>query len=532
MRSAGPYDWTRPSSPVTISRPAVSRAVEVLLAGRGALLLAGRGLGKSRFLNGVAEQLGRDPSAKVLRYREPPGVERSLPAILRRLARDLGVDVPDVESFDDVLGEFFSRDAATQSVCILFDEVDQYATPADGEPLGRRLFNHLESCRQECDGRLGVLAAGGLGAYHLRSANASPFTARAERLRLSPFTVDEIAQLAEPFRLDGRAIDEPLLLALHAASGGNPALVTYGLQSLWPHDRPNISHAVEAFGRFAEVHGDFIEAFRRSAMNPEISSVPERVLAEVTRSPGAVSRSRLAALCPPGIDATAFVSVDDALDILVCAGVVSITGSIRSDPVIARPVHSVLTLPPREPTAALGTLQARLVHDLERLLVHLHAVAPDFFRAERGQPKQIVPEAVFCATLAIALEAMGWAVVEREATLGAGRTDLKASHPAFNGEWAVVELKIWPRNDYDDIHSQIEGYWSRGVTAAAGVMLSDRDAAGWSEEFVRKCLARADLNVQPATPAAPIAAAFDVRSTTADGARAVVRHLLLRLARQ
>lgn len=532
MRGAGPYDWTRPRSPVTITRPAVDRAIEVLLAGRGALLLAGRGLGKSSFLSEVASGLGRDPSVKVLRYREPPGIERTLDAILRRLARDLGVNAPGVESFDDVLGEFLSRETTQQSVCLLFDEVDQYATPADGEPLGRRLFNHLESCRQECDGRLGVLAAGGLGAYHLRSANASPFTARAERLRLPPFSVDEIGQLAEPFRSDGRDVDEPLRLALHHASGGNPALVTYGLQSLWPHDRPDISHVVEAFGRFAEVHGDFIDAFRRSAMNPDVSTVPERVLAEVTRSPGRVSRARLAALCPPDADAAALVSVDDALDILACAGVVSITGSIRSDPVIARPIHSVLTLPARDASAAPTTLQARLVHDLERLLVHMHAVAPDFFRAERGQPKQIVPEAVFCATLAIAMEAMGWAVVEREATLGAGRTDLKASHPAFEGECAVVELKIWPRNDYEDLHRQIEGYWSRGVTAAAGVMLSDRDASGWPDEFVRKCLSRPDLDVQPAATVAPIAAAFDVRSTTPDGARTLVRHLLLRLARQ
>lgn len=134
---------------------------------------------------------------------------------------------------DDILSAFFLTSTERRVVCLLFDEVDQYAVVYDGEPLGRRLFNHLESCRQEWSGRLGVLAVGGLGAYHLRAANASPFTSRAERLRLATFTLEELALLASHFEMRGVSLNEPVLLALLRASGGNPALATFGLQSLW-----------------------------------------------------------------------------------------------------------------------------------------------------------------------------------------------------------------------------------------------------------------------------------------------------------
>ncbi len=529
--AGNPYDWTLPKAPITIERSSVDSAVELLIAGRGALLLAGRGLGKSRFVTDVKERLEGDPNVKVLRYRKPPAVEGSLSATLRKIARDLGVDVRAIDSFDEVLRAFFDANERHERVCLLFDEVDQYAVLDGGEPLGRRLFNHLESCRQELDGRLGILAVGGVGAYHLRSANASPFTARAERLRLSPFTVDEIRQLASPFLTDGRPLDDDVILALFNASGGNPALVTFGLQSVWPREAVCVSDVVDAFGRFTEVHGDFVDAFRRSAMSREFSVAPEQVFEQIKHSPGRIARAELDARCPNDLNASALVSLDDALDILACAGLIAITGPIRSDPVVVRPIQSVLTLPTHVARPQSTSLQAQLVADLERLLVHLHSVSPDFFHGKKGEAKQIVPEAVFCGMLAISLSQMGWAV-EREALHGAGRTDLKASHPAFADEHAIVELKIWPRNDYEKIHAQVESYWSRGVTAAACVMISDRDAAGWADEYVAKCLADARLTATPVVPLAPIAATFDVRSTTPDGIVALVRHELLRLARR
>jgi hypothetical protein len=526
-----PYDWTLPKAPITIERSSVDSAVELLLAGRGALLLAGRGLGKSRFVTDVKERLERDRSVKVLRYREPPAFEHSLSATLRKVTRDLGVDVREVESFDVVLRMFFEANEGYDRVCLLFDEVDQYAVPDGGEPLGRRLFNHLESCRQELDGRLGILAVGGVGAYHLRSANASPFTARAKRLWLSPFTVDEIRQLARPFLTDGRPLDDDVILALFNASGGNPALVTFGLQSVWHRAAVCVSDIVDAFGRFAEVHSDFVDAFRRSAMSRDFSVAPELVFRAIARAGGTIPWASLIAQCPSDLDAAAFVSLDDTLDILACAGLIAITGSSRSDPVVARPIQSVLTLPMHVARSAPTSLQAQLVTDLERLLVHMHTVSPDFFHGKKGEAKQIVPEAVFCATLAIALRQMG-CTVEREATHGAGRTDLKASHPVFADEYAIVELKIWPRNDYEKIHSQVESYWSRDVTAAACVMISDRDAGGWADEYIAKCLADGRLTVTPSVPQPPIVGSFDVRSTTPDGVPAVVRHELLRLARR
>lgn len=531
LRATNPYRWTTPNAEVTVPRQSVESALKLLYAGDGALLLAGRGLGKSRFVGEVADRLEPDRSVRVLRYREPPALDRTLVSTLRKIARDLGDGAPEFDSFEDVLRPFFDRHGQVGRVCLLFDEVDQYAVPDGYEPLGRRLFNHLESCRQALDGRLGILAVGGVGAYHLRSANASPFTTRAKRLWLSPFTVDEIRQLASPFGEDGRPLGDDVILALFNASGGNPALVTYGLQSIWPRADVCVSDVVDAFGRFTKEHGDFVDAFQRSVMNPEFSVAPSRVFEQIRRSPGRISRAELESRCPSDLNASALVSLDDALEILACAGLIEITGERRSDPVVARPIQSVLTLPTRVTRSDSKSLHELLVDDLERLLVHMHSVSPDFFQGKKGEAKKIVPEAVFCATLAIALKQMGW-TVDREAVHGAGRTDIKASHPAFADEYAIVELKIWPRNDTEKIHAQVESYWSRGVTAAACVMISDRDAVGWADEYVAKCLADGRLTVTPAVPPIPIVAAFDVRSTTPDGAPALVRHELLRLARR
>ncbi len=97
----------------------------------------------------------------------------------------------------------------------------------------------------------------------------------------------------------------------------------------------------------------------------------------------------------------------------------------------------------------------------------------------------------------------------------------------------VAEVKIWGRNDYQEVPRQVEGYWSERVTTGAVVMFTDREIPGWAEVYRQKCLGPhgvADLT--RTDPRSPLLARLDCRSTAPDGMAAEVSHLLLRLPRR
>jgi hypothetical protein len=127
---------------------------------------------------------------------------------------------------------------------LLFDEFDRYARlPKDemeSRP-GRDFFNSLESMRRSPprSGSVGVLAAGSIGSFVFRDVLGSPFIDRARRLLLSCFDREQLAALAVPFAERGQEFPPEVREALLLASGGNPALTTYGLGELWPQDHPN-----------------------------------------------------------------------------------------------------------------------------------------------------------------------------------------------------------------------------------------------------------------------------------------------------
>ncbi len=57
-----------------------------------------------------------------------------------------------------------------------------------------------------------------------------------------------------------------------------------------------------------------------------------------------------------------------------------------------------------------------------------------------------------------------------ECGAAAGRTDLKLRSNA--SKLAVIEVKIWGRNDYQEAQHQIENYWRAEVEAGAVVQLT------------------------------------------------------------
>jgi len=120
--------------------------------------------------------------------------------------------------------------------------------------------------------------------------------------------------------------------------------------------------------------------------------------------------------------------------------------------------------------------------------------------------------------------------VEREVVTN-GKTDVKGRHGTLPREVAVVEVKIWPRNDYDAVHDQVASYWSAEVAAAAVVMLSDAKIDAWPDDYRAKCLSASGLMVEARPEARPLRAVLTARSTTAEGTAICVDHLL-RLPRE
>jgi len=60
--------------------------------------------------------------------------------------------------------------------------------------------------------------------------------------------------------------------------------------------------------------------------------------------------------------------------------------------------------------------------------------------------------------------------------------------------------KIWPRNDYKDIQSQLDAYRVSDTVHAVAVTLGARDTAAWADDYERMCLAGCTVSRRP-TPA-------------------------------
>ncbi len=526
-----PYDWQSHDPEVAIPRPEVEKIAARLRRGGSAVVLGGRGMGKSVFLR----QLCRTLEAPGLRALSVPGPPSALTvdACLEQLARVLGVSGEGALGTAELVDAYFARDDVPERLVLLFDEFDRYAEAGgqvSANPPGRGFFNDLELTRR---GRraLGVLATGSIGVYAFRDVLGSSFLSRAEHWRLGPFDRPTVGELAWPFVERGQALEEGVVESLVLASGGIPALLTYGLEELWelPH-APVERDVTAAFVRFQQRNRGYLADVRRAFSDPRLSRAPQRVWELVLQSPGELLRETLEDACRvpgDGLD----LDLVDVLELLQAAGLIRVEGSVfADDPVRAHPIPSLLNLPTAAPPGK--PLREQLVHDLTILLAKLHRASMDFFRPGReGAPKRLVPEAVFAAHLALGFELMGWRT-EREAQSAAGRTDLKLRR---NGgeEVAVVEIKIWGRPGAKEAHRQLERYWTSEVTAGVVVQLTDAELPDWPEVYRRECLKEQGITAE-AVPvgSTPLRARFAVTSTTADGLAAGIDHLLLRRPRR
>jgi hypothetical protein len=316
-----------------------------------------------------------------------------------------------------------------------------------------------------------------------------------------------------------------VLETIRLGSGGNPALTTYALQNLWEIEERSPDSVRKIYARFQRDHHEFIRSALRALTVEPISDAPTRILDQIRRGNGTVARAQLLAVT--GAQPGAKLDLQDIFDLLEAAGLIRLEGSTADDPVRVHPIASILNLEPA--SSFRGDFEQGLIADLQELLARMHAMGVDLLHSS-GKTRQLLPEAVYSAFLALALAVKEWDV-EREAQHGAGRADLKVWRPGTKPR-GIIEVKIWGRNDYGQIHQQVCSYWSDQVVFGAAVMLTERELPDWEDVYRATCLSAPGLTVTREDVRAPVRAHFAATSRTADGAEARVHHFLLRIPRR
>lgn len=543
-RPRNPYDWQseRPVHEVPREK-LLNHVIEQIRNGTTGYLVGCRGMGKSAFLNRLEQRLPRDElDVLVLSApRAPRSVARCIQSIadeMEKLAGARGwpgsvIDKLRDHAKNERLPHLFdvyvnAMPPETERIALLYDDLDAYADPPE---LGRHFFSDLEDVRKKSSGRIVIFAAGGLGLVALDTVLGSSFFSRLAPQILAPFDAGDLGRLAEPFTTRGTPLPQDVLESLLLATGGNPALATFGLQHLWLLDAPTSADVAEIFGVFRDAHEiGFLDKIRDPIFESRLSDAPERVWRKLRQSGGQIARQELEEILTQARGEPRFKRTQWIFRMLRSTGLVRASDDVyRRSRIDVDIIPSILTLDVPEPRPPEASLREQLVADVCDVLQDIQRMSPDFFRTDSTGKREILPEAVFSVGLVIGLKPRGWKV-ERESQSGAGRTDIKARHIDFGDRSVIIEVKIWNRNDFKEIHAQVTSYRSDGVEALATVMVGDVQDAAWPDDYERSCLNGKAASARRMPPPGAIAGHF-VASTT-DCAVLEVDHFLLRLAKR
>ncbi|WP_437907934.1 AAA family ATPase [Sorangium sp. So ce327] len=510
---------------------------ERILRGESGYLVGCRGMGKSVFLRQLESEI-KKPETDVFMFEAPgpvPTIDAAVQAIADQLV-DRSKARGALDDFIGILKDYSKRNKLRdlfdayldkapvdlEHLVLLYDELDGYAR------WGRPFFNELEDIRKNSGGRIVVFAAGGIGLVALDTLLGSSFFSRLTPEILEPFDIDGLERLAQPFGQGGAPLSAEVLETLRLASGGHVALATFGFQHLWTVEEPSPHDVTRIFEQFRNKHTKFLDSVRDPIFDQEISDAPVRVWREFLGSGGRMTQKQLRELVR-GASGKQRIREQWVFDMLRSTGLIRCSdGAFRQPNIQVDIIPSILTLDVQDPRDSKGSLREQLVADLSEVLTSIHRMSPDFFRSEEKGKKQIVPEAVFSASLVLGLEPRGWKV-EREAQSAAGRTDIKARHTSFGERWVVIEVKLWGHK-YEDIHAQVVSYWSDGVEALATVMVGDIQAPDWPDTYKSDCLEGKAPRYERKDPPAAVAGHFIARTSGCSVEE--VDHFLLRLAKR
>ncbi|WP_158621663.1 ATP-binding protein [Corallococcus aberystwythensis] len=480
-----PYNWKTHSPSIIVPRVNATNELVVRLArGEGCVLLGATGAGKSVLVRSIHKELNSHPDKKSYLITAPP-TSRTTRSFITKIQKLLELEESDCDLVD-TLSEHINKNKETYSSTIIIDGFERFLGSGKDEDLyfATGILDTLESAAREFTPKLSILVSGGLNFFLLRSTLGSPFLSRAAFVELPPLSENEINALSLPL-VQSRPIEAGSTDALLLLSGGNSSLAVYGLQNLWEKESISVKDVELEYLRFRDRHADFFQAFTRPLNTGHTSSGAIRVWRSLLKYAPTIERTKLT-------DELAFESnnqtpdLNETLRLLKAAGLIRVSGSLYSNPLSVTPVSSIITLTAIEQSIA-PDIRTQALRDTLKIIQHIHSISSDFYRgSETAKNRQLVPEAVFSAVIVVALRQMGW-TAEREALGGAGRTDIKATHQRFAGD-CVIEVKIWPRNDYKQIHDQAVGYQTSTTRASLVLMIGDTLDDQWADTYKSKCL--------------------------------------------
>jgi len=540
MTGEKPYTWTKARPQEVIGRKALLDEVETgLLGDESFALLGGRGMGKTVFLTELVRRLEVRQNVQIELIDELPG-ERTKSACVAMLADTLGVGEQRSGTVKAVLRAWQTAHPGKKLI-LLYDDVDDYATErGKRSELGRDFFSALESARQHLD--IGVLAAGSLGMFFLGSETmGSSFLSRATTHVLAPFGREELLAWTTPFAAVG-GLDDEVVDGLLCFCGGNPAITAFCLEGLWASSPPALEVVVDRIKCFRGRHVSFISAFQRGLGEGTGLSGVWGLFDHIRQHEGPYTKKELEdVLRDAGGEGD--LKLEQAFQVLCGAGACRIHSPHEPQyPVDIEVVSSILAMRSGEERGAVAVSLSELLRgDIVWALAQLHRWGRDFFRPvdERAVDASnvtvkkkvkgasvVVPESVFSALLGITLLARGWEWIEREPLQGAGFADLKLRHRNFGGH-ALIEVKIWPRNDFTAIHDQVCSYDADDAVAWATVMVFAGKVNNWPACYKEKCLAGATSVEELPIPPSDFVVGFAAKGGARPGL--VVEHFLVAL---
>lgn len=514
-----PYAWQHEHPERLVDRHTIVREIlESARRGLAVKVVGGRGMGKSVTLRAVADALGRDGRVCPVLVPAPP-----LEATLRGFVDDLASRVT------PPCGHGCTLDALTEHVVqhgfdqlvILIDEADQYVLLDENGHLARLWFNHLESFRKARPGRVSVVVAGGLGLFHLAHVLGSGLVSRAESILLTPFTVQELQELAAPFDERGLPLSARALEVLAVLSGGIPALATFGLQSIW--DGPELPEAGlrARFAEFGDRYPDFLRSVQGAVTQDGLARAPWLLLSMLRERGGPLTQAQVRDACDRD---DARVDGVQALQLLQASGLARLHGSPRADPVDVHLVTSILAIEGRGPVVVGSVHQA--AEDLSRIVSSFRRYGRDLF--DGAKPLR---EETYSSLIAVALASRGWTDVTREGVQAGGYPDLRvALPPEGEGQHAIIEVKVRRDAEVPDACAQVRDYVLGNTRALFVVVLDAGLSPLLGERYATKVLS--DPGWEAVADHPDLAGRWRRRDAAGNPSDPVEEHFLVRLQKR
>jgi hypothetical protein len=518
-----PYRWDNADPRILIELPVFEEIRAALLRSKRLVLVGGHGMGKTVLLHWLGRAF--DPGEVHVALISTKPTDYSVSGCVRQLARKLGGGDAAPDEINELFDEWFKREG--RQLVLLYDEIDRYVDDGD---TAKSLLNALATAHESHD-KLGIAIAGGLGVYKAEPDLGSTYMARAKWMHITPFERESIIKLAQPFEDDGCPLSDQALDVIEQFSGGNPALVTYALETYWPtRTEIGLDDVFDLPRGFQKEHRAFVRTiYRGLGIGEEHEHDANRLWRYIEMNPGPSSMNDLLGQ----VNGTS-LKLERILELLSASGLIRIRGDLSGSHVDAEVIPSFLR--PLEAPAARDTRAEQFHHDMERALRLLSRYQLDLY-SDQAHTK-LSREAVFSAFLAMQFELSGWGIVTRESQQGPGYVDILLSHTAFRDQpKAVVEVKLETNSKVSEAHRQVLKYYDQGspdeqcmaVVVIAGLDKSDEE---WRQSYRGKCLPGQVYELKDLEVAPPVPHGFRAHLRGDAGRGVWVSHYLLNLRRR